>query len=103
MLDWRVWSLFILAIGRLSATGGVEETKPAVLRNDIPFERVNFSQLLAVNLNYFDNAPDSGLDPVFPLANNISFEELKCVGFSSVLNHLSATIEVKLPFGFDGG
>jgi hypothetical protein len=102
MLDWRLWSFFTIAIGRLSATSHVDDCNPATT-NDVPFERANFSQLLADNPNYFGSAPNSDLDPVFPLANNISYEELKCVGFNSILNHLSATIEVKLPFGFDGG
>jgi len=102
MLDWRLWSFYTIAIGRLSATSHVDDCNPATT-NGVSFERANFSQLLAVNPNYFGNAPNSNLDPIFPLANNISYEELKCVGFNSVLNHLSATVEVKLPFGFDGG
>lgn len=102
MLDWRLWSLFTVALGGLSATSDVHDCNPAT-SSDVSFERASFSQLVATNPNYFGNAPDSDLDPVFPLANNISYEELKCVGFNSILNYLSATIEVKLPYGFGGG
>lgn len=102
MLGWRLWSLFTIAIARLSATRSGEETKPTVFGNDVPYQRANYSQLLAINPNYFGNVPNSDLDPVFPLANDISYEELMCVGFNPVINLLSATIEVKLPSGFGG-
>jgi hypothetical protein len=101
MLDWRKWSFFTIAIGRLSAKNGVHDCNPATSSN-VPIERANFAQLLSVNPNYFGNAPGSGLDPVFPLADDTTYEELKCVGFNSLLNQLSATIEVKLPYGFGG-
>lgn len=102
MVDWLLWSLFTVAIGRLSATSRVGDGKPAAFNSDVSYERANFSQLLAANPNYFGNAPNSGQEPVFPLANDTSYEQLECVGFNPVLNFLSATIEVKLPYGFDG-
>jgi len=50
MLDWRLWSFLTIAIGQLSETNGIDTT-PAVFNSDVPFERANFSQLLAVNPN----------------------------------------------------
>jgi len=37
-----------------------------------------------------------------PVGGDITYEELTCLGFSPVKKRLSATFEVKLPYGFSG-
>src|ERR1700737_2083251 len=91
--------LFILSSG-LIETCVVPE--PGSHLAEVPYERRNFLDLLANNPNYFGNAPDSGDKPVNTLAFDTSYEELRCIGYNPDLGLLSATIEIKLPFGFGG-
>ena len=44
-----------------------------------------------------------GQQPISIFANDTSYEQLLCIGFNPSLNLLSATIEIKLPDGFNGG
>ncbi len=69
-------------------------------------ERLVMEKLLANNPNYFGTA--LGLDPkefqvVQPIQYNTAYEELTCVGLWPEKNLLTATLEVKLPFGFLSG
>ncbi len=65
-------------------------------------ERRQFKTLLASNPNYFGNAPDSEYDPVSDVSNSKKYEEITCIGFNPDTNILSATIQVKLPYGYNG-
>ncbi|KAH0556908.1 hypothetical protein GP486_005302 [Trichoglossum hirsutum] len=98
----RPFALFTVAV-RLLVASVLGRGSPAAANQDSPHHRTHFQQLIAGNPNYFGNAPDSGREPVFPLANNINYEELTSVGFNPVLKTLAATISVKLPSGFNGG
>ena len=68
----------------------------------VPRQRIHFKRLLAENLNYFGNLPESPLKPVEKIVANTTFEELTCVGFNPESNTLEATIAIKLPFGYGG-
>lgn len=65
-------------------------------------ERLQFKQLIAKNPNYFGNFPEIKLPPVFPLANDTTFEELTCVGYNPDLGVLEAVIQIKQPSGYLG-
>ena len=65
-------------------------------------ERTAFKSLLATNLNYFGNLPDSTLKPVSKIIKDTSFEQLTCVGFNPQTDFLEATIAVKLATGYGG-
>ena len=64
--------------------------------------RDNFHLLLAENPNYFGNLPGSPVEPVAPLSNDTSYEQLTCVGYNPQRRALEATVSVKLPYGFGG-
>lgn len=66
-------------------------------------ERLQFSQLIAKNPNYFGNFPEIKLPPVFPLSSDTTFEELTCVGYNPDLGVLEAVIQIKQPSGYLGG
>ena len=66
-------------------------------------ERLQFSQLIAKNPNYFGNFPEIKLPPVFPLSNDTTYEELTCVGYNPDLGMLEAVIHIKQPSGYLGG
>jgi hypothetical protein len=67
-------------------------------------ERAEFKQLILENPNYFGTVLDPALaeefQPVYPMENNVKYEELKCVGLYPEDDLLEAIIEVKLPYGF---
>lgn len=71
-------------------------------QNKAEVERSNFRSLLAKNLNYFGNMPDSKLEAVTEIVANTKYEELTCVGFNPVKKLLEATIAVKLSYGYGG-
>lgn len=95
-------------------------------------ERIEFKNLIMRNPNYFGSIsksvdtstilkavyglppktlkawlPKLAIDPsvlvpVYPIAQNIKYEELRCVGLHPEDDLLEAVIEVKLSFGFNG-
>ena len=67
-----------------------------------PKERVEFNQLVALNPNYFGNLIDSPLKVVKKMVGNTTYEEVSCVGFNPDLNLLEATVQIKLPGGYNG-
>lgn len=66
-------------------------------------ERAQFRALLLTNPNYFGNIKDSPYSPVKIMSNNISYEELKCVGYNTPLDRLEAVVYVKKDYGYGGG
>src|SRR5262249_23246169 len=66
-------------------------------------ERAQFLQLLLANPNHFGTLSGSALKVVKALAEDTTYEELKCVGFNSDLNRLEGVVWVKRPEGYDGG
>ncbi len=70
---------------------------------DIPeLERRQFKALLVSNPNYFGNYPESGYEVVTEISKKTKYEEITCVGFNPDTNILTATVQVKLPFGYGG-
>jgi hypothetical protein len=67
-----------------------------------PRERTHFKRLLVANPNYFGNLAGSPFKPVKIIAGNTTFEEVNCLGYNPSLDLLEATVQVKLPNGFDG-
>ncbi len=65
-------------------------------------ERRQFKTLLASNPNYFGNLPDIEYDAVSNISNNTKYEEITCIGFNPDINILTATVQVKLPYGYSG-
>ena len=65
-------------------------------------ERRQFKTLLVSNPNYFGNYPDGGYDAVSKLSKNKKYEEITCIGFNPDTNILTATVQVKLPYGYGG-
>ncbi len=65
-------------------------------------ERRQFKTLLASNPNYFGNFPESGYDAVTKLSKKTKYEEITCIGFNPDTNILTATVQVKLPYGYGG-
>jgi hypothetical protein len=65
-------------------------------------ERLQFPKLIAKNPNYFGNFPGTNFNPVFPLANDTTFEQLTCVGYNPDTKALEAVIQVKQPSGYSG-
>jgi len=65
-------------------------------------ERLKFNQLVTENPNYFGNYPESKLQPVFSLSNDITFEELTCLGYNPDLEVLQAIVHIKQPSGYLG-
>ena len=70
--------------------------------NRLRAARRDFTKLVAANPNHFGTLKDSSLKVVFPMQGNTTFEQLTCVGFNPDLNLLEATVQVKLPTGFNG-
>ena len=89
MLDNHLWRAMLLAVLALAGLASSFETLPSC------------SGVLALNRSRFlettSNKP--GEEVTF---SNTLFEELTCLGYNPALNLLSATIQVKLPFGFNG-
>ncbi len=67
-----------------------------------PKERVQFKQLVALNPNYFGNLLDSPLKVVKKMVGNTTYEQVSCLGFNPHLNLLEATVQIKLPGGYNG-
>src|SRR5258708_35837850 len=63
-------------------------------------ERLQFPKLIAKNPNYFGNFPGTKLPPVFPLSNDIAFEELTCVGYNPDRGVLEAVVQLKTGPGY---
>src|SRR5579864_5019503 len=79
-----------------------DKTSTAAKGAQIQKERTNFHELIATNPNYFGNIANSPFKPVFPIANNTSFEEVTCIGFNPYTNVLEAVIQIKQPTGYNG-
>ena len=67
-----------------------------------PKERVQFKQLVALNPNYFGNLLDSPMKVVKKMVGNTTYEQVSCLGFNPHLNLLEATVQIKLPGGYNG-
>jgi hypothetical protein len=67
-----------------------------------PKERAEFKQLVALNPNYFGNLVDSPLKVVKKMVGNTTYEQVSCVGFNPDFNLLEATVQIKLPGGYNG-
>lgn len=65
-------------------------------------ERRQFKTLLLNNPNYFGNYPECGCNAVTKFSKKTKYEELSCIGFNPDTNILTATIQVKLPYGYGG-
>ncbi|MGP8319842.1 MAG: hypothetical protein ACT6FD_03500 [Methanosarcinaceae archaeon] len=65
-------------------------------------ERINFKYMIAMNPNYFGNLKLSPFEPVKPMHNNTSFEELMCIGFNPQFDRLEAVVHVKKSSGYGG-
>jgi hypothetical protein len=109
MVNTKTWRFLVIAIISFSTICNASSCKPnaqSSCDDDVPYERAHFVELLTHNRNHFGNSPGSGQQPLAILAdlvNDTSFEQLSCIGFSPLLNLLSATIEIKRPDGFGGG
>jgi hypothetical protein len=66
-------------------------------------ERGQFNALIASNPNYFGNLLKSSFKQVKKIVGNTKYEELTCLGFNPNLNLLEATVNLKLPTGYNGG
>lgn len=94
MLDkyvWRVLFLALLATTSLALTsrGTSCHSESDVLQDERTRLRMRHLESGKVSSTLF--------------ANDTTYERLSCIGFNPDLSILSATIEVKLPFGFGGG
>ncbi|UGQ48629.1 hypothetical protein [Massilia endophytica] len=65
-------------------------------------ERAQFKTLLAGNLNYFGNLPQSTETPVTKIVSNTVFEQLTCVAYNPATSFLEATIAIKQASGYGG-
>jgi hypothetical protein len=65
-------------------------------------ERTHFHHMLAKNLNYFGNIPESDFEPNFKLISDTRYEELTCVGYNPDTQDMEATFSIKLPYGYSG-
>src|SRR5258708_10760158 len=68
----------------------------------VPKERADFHKLIAGNPNYFGHLKDSVFKPVLQSLNNITYEEVTCIGFNPNTNVLEAVIQIKQPTGYSG-
>jgi hypothetical protein len=100
---WRVFAVAIIVFSSICSASTCISSHESSCSDGVPYERAQFNQLLASNVNHFGNSPESGQQPITILAKDTSYEQLECLGFNPALNILSATIEVKLPDGFGGG
>lgn len=65
-------------------------------------ERVRFHSLLAANPNYFGTIKEFWLPPQLEKAGDTTYEGLSCVSYSPERRRLEATVQVKLPYGYNG-
>lgn len=92
---------------KLKADGIVDPLTAAALGLDHVFqvqelERREFKKLLSGNPNYFGNYPDSGFDSITVLSKKTKYEEITCIGFNPDTDIVTATVQVKLPYGYGG-
>jgi hypothetical protein len=71
-----------------------------LMNEEFAYERANFKQLLAVDLNYFGNLGIGGQQVVQPIYYNVYYEQITAVGFNPVTNVLEATLHINQPNGF---
>src|SRR5690348_2232597 len=71
-----------------------------LMNEEFAYERANFKQLLAIDLNYFGNLGKGEQQVVQPISYNIYYEQITAVGFNPVTNLLEATIHINQPNGF---
>ena len=72
------------------------------LFNVSEIERRQFKSLLSSNTNYFGNYPESGYDAVSKISKNTKYEEITCIGYIPDSNILTATVQIKRPYGYGG-
>jgi len=65
-------------------------------------ERKHFQALLLKNPNYFGNLKVSPFEPIKKITNNISYEEIKCIGYNPHLEQLEAVVYIKKDYGYLG-
>ncbi|MFH2102905.1 MAG: hypothetical protein ABIJ39_06065 [Chloroflexota bacterium] len=65
-------------------------------------ERLNFRALTLANPNYFGNIKESTYPVKKLMLKNVSFEELKCLGFNPQTEQLEAVVHVKQSTGYGG-
>lgn len=65
-------------------------------------QRTQFHKLIAQNPNYFGNFASTVFQPVFPLKEDKTYEELTCIGFNPDRNRLEAVVQVKQAVGYSG-
>lgn len=66
-------------------------------------ERMNFRALLLSNPNYFGTIEKSSYKPIKPISKNITYEEIKCIGFNPQFSRLEAVVWIKQKSGYGGG
>ena len=94
MLNKHTWQVLFLAFLATASFATTSLTPCVSPKHDgVPYERTRLRKL----------ATDRLQEPLPMFQNDTEFEQLTCIGFNPVLNLLSATIEVKLPAGFNGG
>ncbi len=74
----------------------------AVINDPFVRERSQFRSLLASNPNYFGNLEKFEQPPVTKIINNVTYEEISCVGFNPDFNNVQAVIQIKQPTGYAG-
>lgn len=84
----------------------IELDESLEIKQEIPAERLLFSQLVAINPNYFGTLP--ALDqapflPVFPQQGNSTYEDLCGVGLNPPQDMLQAVIRIKQASGYSSG
>ena len=93
MLDKYVWRVLFLALLATASLATPSLTSPGPSCHDDVYERTRLRKLRL----------ESGQESPVAFADDTTYEQLVCIGFNPVLNLLSATIKVKLPYGFNGG
>lgn len=75
----------------------------------LPVERAQFRALIVANPNHFGTrraqalTPNAAATAVLAMAQNTTYEEVTCVGFSPQANRLDAVVRLKQGFGYGGG
>ncbi|MGE5222793.1 MAG: hypothetical protein ACM3PY_10155 [Omnitrophica WOR_2 bacterium] len=80
----------------------VRSTSRAPRVSAVPRERLNFRRLIAANPNYFGNLAESSYKSVKKIQFDTTFEEVTCLGYNPALDLLEATVQIKLPTGYNG-
>jgi len=97
----KAWQIFVTLLMTFVAVGFGNAESPTI-------ERCSDDSPATPNLQLHSRKHKAeiqalGQQPVAILADDTTYEQLMCIGFDPSLNLLSATIEVKLPDGFNGG